>query len=89
MADALDGDWRKWDKAICEFYASPTPDSLAAIKALLNPEKVLGTGCKVVRHPDCCLLCRENEKCENIPVHPNCRCKREPTLSSASIANIE
>jgi hypothetical protein len=87
MADELNADWRTWDKAICEFYISPTPASLAAVKALLNPDNVMGTGCEVERHPDCCLLCRENQRCENIPVHPNCRCRRKGTLTGSSFGN--
>lgn len=85
----LDSDWRAWRDAFCEFTVNLVPESVAAIKAMLDPKNVLTTGCEVVKHADCCLLCRDNEKCERLPVHPNCRCKRKPTLSSDDIANIE
>lgn len=87
MADGLDADWRTWDKAICEFFVSPTAASLAAVKALLNPNNVLGTGCKVGKHPDCCGLCAANDDCDKLPVHPECRCYRIPTLTSGHITS--
>lgn len=50
------------------------------VKKMLDPNNVLGTGCRVGKHPDCCVLCALNEDCDRLPMHGQCRCTREPYL---------
>lgn len=71
-----------WDDARCVFSATWAADSLTALKAMLSVENVLGAGCRVKKHPACCVLCVKNNDCSRLPLHPNCRCEREPYLTS-------
>ena len=50
-------------------------------KRELHPDNVLEMGCRVIKHPDCCILCAANEDCARIPLHFNCRCVPEGYLA--------
>ena len=49
-------------------------------KRELQPELALSLGCRVMKHPDCCVLCAANNDCDLIPLHWNCRCRPEGYL---------
>lgn len=65
----------------CLFYVEFTRESREEVKKMLDPPNILtGLGCRVVKHPDCCVLCAANEACERLPMHFRCRCKPEGYL---------
>jgi len=66
-----------WDTACVFFLRVSGADE---IKKMLDPEKLTKTGCRVVKHPDCCVLCAANNDCARVPLHYNCRCKPEGYL---------
>jgi hypothetical protein len=51
------------------------------VKRKLDPKIALETGCRVIKHPDCCVLCAANNDCTRIPLHWQCRCKPEGYLT--------
>lgn len=63
------------------FFATDV-DHEAAAQVLKAPgnEGLLQTGCRVAKHPNCCVLCAANDDCARIPLHVNCRCKPEPSV---------
>lgn len=57
----------------------------ADLMKMLDPDNLLRTGCRVIKHPDCCILCAANEDCSRLPVHINCRCKPETYLDAEGV----
>jgi hypothetical protein len=49
---------------------------------VLDPELLLDTGCRVIKHPDCCVLCAANNDCRRLPMHFRCRCRPEGYLTA-------
>jgi hypothetical protein len=48
------------------------------VEELLTPEHLQQRcGCRVIKHPDCCVRCRTNNSCKEIPMHAMCRCRPE------------
>ena len=64
----------------CTYSASVSKSSLAEAKRLLEAVQKLEMGCRVIKHPDCCVLCAANNDCGRLPVHYNCRCKPDNYL---------
>lgn len=69
----------------CYATAALAKDGVAELLRALRPENALETGCEVIKHPDCCDLCRKNNDCANIPMHVRCRCLRQPTLMTEKL----
>jgi len=69
------------DDPACQFSSAFSPDDVDDLMKTLDPRVLLGTGCRVLKHPKCCFLCAMNEDCSRIPLHVNCRCKPEPYVS--------
>lgn len=42
------------------------------VKRMLDPENIVDVGCRVLKHPDCCVLCAANNDCTRVPLHFNC-----------------
>lgn len=63
------------DDPRCNFFLSVDPRSLADTRAEMTIDNMLETCCEVIRQPDCCILCAENDDCARLPMHWNCRCK--------------
>lgn len=53
------------------------------VKRMLDPENIVDVGCRVLKHPDCCVLCAANNDCTRVPLHFNCRCRTEGFLKIA------
>lgn len=64
----------------CRYELTFEKAGVDEVKKMLDPSNVLGTGCRVIKHPDCCLLCANNDDCDRLPMHANCRCEPEPYL---------
>jgi len=47
----------------------------------LEPDNALEAGCRVIKHPDCCAICALNNDCDKVPLHIQCRCKRDGFLT--------
>lgn len=71
------------DDRRCIIPIQVAQDSATLLKQLLDPRKVLDTGCRVIKHPHCCAICAANNDCKKVPVHVMCRCKPEPYLINA------
>jgi hypothetical protein len=56
----------------CTYQVWLSEASVAEIKRLLDPDYLTRAGCRVVKHPDCCVLCAMNNDCSRIPLHYNC-----------------
>lgn len=65
MANPEDDPW-------CHFGVRFAAEALASLKAALDPDNALHWGCRVIKHPDCCVLCALNENCQDLPMHANC-----------------
>lgn len=68
------------DDARCVFPIKFARDSLALMKAMLDPEYVMHSGCRVKKHPGACVLCVKNNDCARLPIHPRCRCEPDVYL---------
>lgn len=44
-------------------------------------ERNLEARCRVIKHPQCCVLCAANNDCTKLPVHFRCRCRPEMYLT--------
>lgn len=75
MANPEDDPW-------CHFGVRFAAEALASLKAALDPDNALHWGCRVIKHPDCCVLCALNENCQDLPMHANCRCKPDRFLDT-------
>lgn len=64
----------------CMLVVKWAKEGLAKVKAMLSPENVMESGCRVKKHPDCCHLCVINNDCSKLPMHVHCRCTPEPYL---------
>jgi hypothetical protein len=64
----------------CFFAAEPDHEAAARVLKALGSEGLLKTGCRVVKAPDCCVLCAANDDCARVPLHPRCRCRPEPSV---------
>ena len=67
--------------AACQYQAAVDKKSSDDIKKMLDMENLMGTGCKVIKHPDCCAPCAANHDCEKLPIHVGCRCRRDDYLT--------
>lgn len=88
MADEsrdLEDGWREWRDAACNFSVRPVRDSLARIKNYLRSKETLELECKVIKHPNACAACVANEKCELVPLHHYCRCRRGVAFTAKRI----
>lgn len=65
---------------ICVYSIQVSEPDAQEIRKMLDPENVIGMGCRVIKRPDCCVLCRMNEDCSRIPLHVRCHCTIEPYL---------
>lgn len=83
--DDIDADWRAWRDANCLFSVRPIRDTVSRLKAFLNPDDVLELECKVIKHPDACPACAGNDRCEAIPIHHYCRCRRGVAFTAKRI----
>lgn len=54
----------------CVFYTRVA--NADEVKKTLDPKNALATGCRVAKHPDCCVLCAANNDCMRVPLHFNC-----------------
>lgn len=64
----------------CTYQVWLSKADLEEIKDLLDPEYLTRAGCRVIKHPNCCILCAMNNDCTRIPLHFHCRCKPEGYL---------
>jgi hypothetical protein len=64
----------------CTYQVWLSKADLDDIKRQLDPDFLSRAGCRVIKHPDCCVLCAINNDCSRIPLHWNCRCKPEGYL---------
>jgi hypothetical protein len=64
----------------CTYQVWLSEASVAEIKRLLDPDYLTRAGCRVVKHPDCCVLCAMNNDYSRIPLHFRCRCRPEGYL---------
>jgi hypothetical protein len=71
---------RKID-AECSFSISVSSSDMDDTMKQLDPEFLVRAGCRVIKHPDCCVLCAANNDCARLPVHYQCRCKPEGFLA--------
>lgn len=71
----------EFDDPRCNFSSIVSSDDVAALLKHLDPKTLLGTGCRVLKHPNCCARCAMNEDCSRIPLHAQCRCKPEPYVT--------
>jgi hypothetical protein len=69
-----------YDPATCTYSIQLDRDSLRDIEELLDVERITKAGCRVKKHPDCCVLCAMNNDCARIPLHFNCKCAPEVYL---------
>lgn len=67
--------------ARCMFSAAPDQKQAEDVKRQLDPEELMSTDCRVIKHPDCCVLCAANDDCDRIPMHVMCRCQRDDYLT--------
>lgn len=56
----------------CFFSAEVDHEAAAQVVKALGSEGLLKTGCRVVKHPNCCVLCAANDDCGRIPLHVHC-----------------
>lgn len=69
-------DWR--DDPRCQVTAAVDPATVASLEELLDPKNIESKcECRVIKHPNCCALCRANNDCKLIPMHIRCRCSQE------------
>lgn len=64
-----------WDDPECYFPIVIT--DVDDVLSQLDPRRMLEMGCRVKKHPDCCVLCAGNNDCRKLPIHVRCRCKPE------------
>jgi hypothetical protein len=67
----------------CTYPIRVDPSTLAEVKRLIDPDHLSRAGCRVIKHPDCCVLCAMNNDCTKVPMHFRCRCKTEVYLTGA------
>jgi hypothetical protein len=71
-----------YDPSTCTFSVELDRDSLREVEDLFDIDRLTRYGCRVKKHPDCCVLCAANNDCRRVPLHFNCRCEPEPFLAS-------
>jgi hypothetical protein len=64
----------------CLFFAGVTSDSVRQVKKFLDYRKVMNLCCRVIKHPNCCVLCAANNDCTKVPMHVRCRCRPDPFI---------
>lgn len=67
----------------CFFYAEADHEATREVQAQLELIKNLGsvrTGCRIIKRPNCCILCLMNEDCSRVPLHYRCHCVPEPMV---------
>lgn len=63
------------DDPDCFYVVSFSPASVQRVKEMFDPKRVLERGCRVIKHPNCCVLCAVNDDCRRLPMHFHCRCR--------------
>jgi hypothetical protein len=66
-----------WYDPDCLFIFFLPENALKAVEESLAIENITKVGCRVLKHPDACVLCVANDDCSRLPMHDNCRCTRE------------
>jgi hypothetical protein len=64
----------------CTYDTTWSRLSIEAVLSELDPDRLTRAGCRVIKHPDCCVLCATNNDCRLLPRHFNCRCRPEGYL---------
>lgn len=64
----------------CIYTIRVLESSAQEVFKALDPETLTKLGCRVLKHPDCCVLCAANNDCTRVPLHFRCRCKIEGFL---------
>jgi hypothetical protein len=67
-----------WQESGCNISVAIARETQALVEEMLSPEFIeRNCQCKVIKHPDCCVLCRVNNDCAKIPMHIRCRCRQQ------------
>lgn len=67
--------------AACLFQAAVDKSQQNDIKKMLDLDNLMDMDCKVIKHPDCCAPCAANNDCNKLPMHIQCRCRRNDFLT--------
>lgn len=67
--------------AACTYQAVVDEKKADDLKRMLEPDDLMRMDCRVIKHPDCCAPCRANNDCERLPMHVQCRCRRDDYLT--------
>lgn len=89
QGEEITADWRKVRDGVCNFTVTPVRDTVARLKKYLNADEALELECKVIKHPDACPACAANERCEDIPLHHWCRCRRGVAFTAKRIQSLD
>lgn len=73
--------------AECTYQVWLSQSTKDEIKRLLDPDFLSRAGCRVIKHPNCCILCAMNNDCTRIPLHYNCLI--ESTRVSAPVVSAD
>lgn len=84
--DTGTGTQRADPDAACQYSIAVSRESSDDVKKSLDIDQLMSLGCRVIKHPDCCVLCAANNDCARLPVHWNCRCKPEGFLTFSELA---
>lgn len=72
--------------AACQYSVVVNRQSVDEVTKSLDMDVLTGLGCRVLKHPDCCVLCAANNDCARLPMHWNCRCRPEGFLTFTELA---
>lgn len=64
----------------CTYSTSMSKGDIESALREFDPDRITRSGCRVIKHPDCCVLCAANNDCRLLPLHWNCRCRPEGYL---------
>lgn len=76
-----------WYDPDCLFIFFLPDEAMKEVRLSLDIENLTKVGCRVIKHPDACVLCVANDDCSRLPIHVNCRCK--PEHFAAAFATAE
>lgn len=69
------------DDARCQFGIQFAADTIVILKEMLDPRNFMELDCRVIKHPGACLYCVENNDCNKLPIHAQCRCRPDHFLA--------
>lgn len=84
--DTGTGTQRADPDAACQYSIVVNSQSVEDVKKSLDFKVLTSLGCRVLKHPNCCVLCAANNDCARLPMHWNCRCRPEGYLTFTELA---